>query len=275
MYMDIGTNGEIVIGNSEWLITASCSAGPAFEGSGIKHGMRATTGAVEDFRINPVNYEPMIITIGRVKPKGICGSGLISIVAELLEAGVIDQGGKFNANLSTERVRIGGDWYEYVLAWADDNQVAKDIVITEADLDNILRAKAAMYAGCVTLLEGAGLKTSDLEQVIIAGAFGNFIDLKRSIAVGLLPELPLDKFLFIGNGSLLGAQVLCLCREMIDDAENIAKMMTNVELSEYHPFMDKYVAALFLPHTNEAEFPKTNHWLACLQRHKPYRSMNG
>ena len=131
-----------------------------------------------------------------------------------------------------------------------------------------MRAKAAIYAGCVTLLEGAGLKTSDLEQVIIAGAFGNFIDLQRSIAIGLLPELPLGKFLFIGNGSLLGAQALCLCKEMIDDAEDIAKMMTNVELSEHHPFMEKYVAALFLPHTDEAEFPETSRWLAALRERK-------
>lgn len=268
LYMDVGTNGEIVIGNSEWLMTASCSAGPAFEGSGIKHGMRATTGAIEDFRINPVSYEPMIITTGRVKPKGICGSGLISILAELLEAAVVDRGGKFNTNLPTKRVRNGVAGYEYVLVWADDTQIQKDIVITEADIENILRAKAAIYAGCVTLLETAGLKTSDLEQVVIAGAFGNFIDLKRSIAIGVLPELPLDRFLFVGNGSLLGAQALCLCKGMIDDAENIAKMMTNVELSEHHPFMERYVAALFLPHTNEAEFPETSHWLAGLQKRR-------
>jgi len=273
LYMDIGTNGEVVIGNSEWLITASCSAGPAFEGSGIHHGMRATTGAVEDFRINPVTYEPMIITIGRVKPKGICGSGLINVMAELFEAQVIDRSGKFNANLPTNRIRKGEYGDEYVLAWANDTQINQDIVITEPDIDNLIRAKAAMYAGCAALLESTGLKASDLHQIIITGAFGNFIDLERSILIGLLPELPLEKFLFIGNGSLLGATAICFCRNMVDDAERIAKMMTNVELTEYHPFMEKYIAALFLPHTNEAEFPKMNKRLAALQQPKLMRGV--
>ena len=273
LYMDIGTNGEVVIGNSEWLITASCSAGPAFEGSGIHHGMRATTGAVEDFRINPVTYEPMIITIGRVKPKGICGSGLINVMAELFEAQVIDRSGKFNANLPTNRIRKGEYGDEYVLAWANDTQINQDIVITEPDIDNLIRAKAAMYAGCAALLESTGLKASDLHQIIITGAFGNFIDLERSILIGLLPELPLEKFLFIGNGSLLGATSICFCRNMVDDAEKIAKMMTNVELTEYHPFMEKYIAALFLPHTNEAEFPKMNKRLATLQQPKLMRGV--
>lgn len=273
LYMDIGTNGEVVIGNSEWLITASCSAGPAFEGSGIHHGMRATTGAVEDFRINPVTYEPMIITIGRVKPKGICGSGLINVMAELFEAQVIDRSGKFNANLPTNRIRKGEYGDEYVLAWANDTQINQDIVITEPDIDNLIRAKAAMYAGCAALLESTGLKASDLHQIIITGAFGNFIDLERSILIGLLPELPLEKFLFIGNGSLLGATAICFCRNMVDDAERIAKMMTNVELTEYHPFMEKYIAALFLPHTNEAEFPKMNKRLATLQQPKLMRGV--
>ncbi len=265
LYIDIGTNGEVVVGNSEWLITASCSAGPAFEGGGIRYGMRATTAAIEDFGINPVNYEPMIITIGRVKPKGICGSALISIVAELFEAQVIDRNGKFNEDLPTKRVRKGVDGYEYILAWANDTQINQDIVITEADIDNLIRAKAALYAGCSSLLDSAGLKTSDINQVIIAGAFGNFIDLERAIVVGLLPELPLEKFLFIGNGSLLGAKAICFCKQIMSDAERVAKTMTNVELSEYPPFMEKYMAALFLPHTDETQFPNTNRRLAALQ----------
>ena len=120
LYIDIGTNGEIVIGNSEWMVTAACSAGPAFEGGGIKHGMRATTGALEDFRIDPVSYEPMLLTIGMVKPKGICGSGLINMVAEFLEAGVITPNGKFNTDLPTRRIRPGPDGMEYVLAYAGE-----------------------------------------------------------------------------------------------------------------------------------------------------------
>lgn len=255
LYIDIGTNGEIVIGNSEWLITAACSAGPAFEGGGIKHGLRATWGAIEDFRLDPQTLEPMLLTIGRVKPKGICGSGLINIVAELLQAGVISPKGKFNTDLPTKRLRSGPDGWEYVLAFKEITATGEDIVITEVDIDNLIRAKAAMYAGYVTLLQSVGLAIANLEQVVIAGAFGSFIDVERAIAIGLLPELPLERFLFIGNGSLLGARLVSFCNEMLDDAERIARMMTNIELSEHPAFMDNYVAALFLPHTNETEFP--------------------
>jgi uncharacterized 2Fe-2S/4Fe-4S cluster protein (DUF4445 family) len=255
LYIDIGTNGEIVIGNSEWMVTAACSAGPAFEGGGIKHGMRATLGAVEDFRLNPVTFEPMLLTIGMVKPKGICGSGLINMVAEFLEAGVISPNGKFNLDLPTPRIRRGPDGMEYVLAYAQDSAIGADIVITEVDIDNLIRTKAAMYAGYVTLLQSVGLSIGNLEQVVIAGAFGSFIDVERAITIGLLPELPLDRFLFIGNGSLLGARLISFCNEMLDDGERICRMMTNVELSESPSFMDNYVAAMFLPHTNLGEFP--------------------
>ncbi len=255
LYIDIGTNGEIVIGNSEWMVTAACSAGPAFEGGGIKHGMRATSGAIEDFRINPQNFEPMLLTIGMVKPRGICGSGLINMVAEFLEAGVISPNGKFNTDLPTRRIRPGPDGMEYVLAFAPDSATGEDLSITEVDIDNLMRAKAAMYAGYVTLLQSVGLSIQNLEQVVIAGAFGSFIDVERAVTIGLLPELPFERFLFIGNGSLLGARLISFCNETLDDAERIARMMTNVELSENPSFMDNYVAALFLPHTHVEEFP--------------------
>jgi uncharacterized 2Fe-2S/4Fe-4S cluster protein (DUF4445 family) len=262
LYIDIGTNGEIVIGNSDWMVTAACSAGPAFEGGGIKHGMRATTGALEDFRIDPVSLEPMLLTIGMVKPKGICGSGLINMIAEFLEAGVITPKGKFNTDLPSRRIRRGSDGYEYVLAYAAETATGSDLVITEVDIDNLMRAKAAMYAGYVTLLQSVGLSISSLEQVVIAGAFGSFIDLERAITIGLLPELPLDRFLFIGNGSLLGARLISFCNEMLDDGERVCRMMTNVELSENPAFMDNYMAALFLPHTNGGEFPGVSARLA-------------
>ena len=262
LYIDIGTNGEIVIGNSEWLVTAACSAGPAFEGGGIKHGMRATSGAIEDFRIHPQTFEPMLLTIGMVKPKGICGSGLINMVAEFLEAEMISPNGKFNTDLPSQRIRPGPDGMEYVLAYREDTATGADIVITEVDIDNLMRAKAAMYAGYVTLLQSVGLSVGNLEQVVIAGAFGSFIDVERAITIGLLPELPLDRFLFIGNGSLLGARLISFCNEILDDGERISRMMTNIELSESPAFMDNYVAAMFLPHTNSAEFPGVNQRLA-------------
>jgi uncharacterized 2Fe-2S/4Fe-4S cluster protein (DUF4445 family) len=237
------------------MVTASCSAGPAFEGGGIKHGMVATQGAIENFTINPSTLEPKIGTIGGVKPKGICGSGLINIVAKLLEAGVIGQNGKFNPDLPTKRIRQGADGNEYVLAWAPETQIGKDIVITEVDIDNLTRAKGAVYAGCQTLTRSVGITCSVLEQVIIAGAFGSHINIENAITIGLLPDLPRDKFIFIGNGSLLGARLTSFSTDLLDDAQRVANMMTNIELSENVDFMNNYVAALFLPHTHADEFP--------------------
>jgi uncharacterized 2Fe-2S/4Fe-4S cluster protein (DUF4445 family) len=262
LFMDIGTNGEIVIGNSDWLVTASCSAGPAFEGGGIKHGIVASEGAIEEFSINPSTLEPEIGTIGGAKPKGICGSGLINIVAGLLEARVIAPNGKFNPDLPTKRVRRGSDGYEYVLAWAQDTQTGKDIVITEVDIDNLMRAKAAMYAGCQTLSKSVGLGGCEFEQVIIAGAFGSHINIERAITIGLLPDLPPERFVFIGNGSLLGARLTSFSTDLLDDARRVAQMMTNFELSENVEFMNNYMAALFLPHTDANAFPRVSKRLA-------------
>lgn len=254
-YIDIGTNGQIVVGNSEWMVTAACSAGPAFEGGDIKFGMIATNGAIEACEINPETLEPVTGTIGEEKPRGICGSGLINTVASLLEAGIIGQNGHFQTEVKNDRVRQGSDGYEYVLAWASETQVDKDIVITELDIDNLMRAKAAMYAGFQTLIKGVGLTRDDVEQVIIAGGFGNYVDIDRAITIGLLPDLPRDRFVFIGNGSLMGARLACFSTDIIDDVRRVAKIMTNFELSENNDFMNNYMAAMFLPHTDVQEFP--------------------
>ncbi|MBL7126220.1 MAG: DUF4445 domain-containing protein [Dehalococcoidales bacterium] len=261
-FMDIGTNGEIVVGSSDWMVTASCSAGPAFEGGGVKHGIIAAEGAIEDVKINPSNFEPKIGTIGNARPKGICGSGLINTVAEMLETGVIGQNGKFNQDLATRRVREGADGYEYILARSAETQTGSDIVITEVDIDNLMRAKAAMYAGCQTLSKSVGIECCNFDRVIIAGAFGSHIDIKRAITIGLLPELPEKRFIFIGNGSLLGARLTSFSTDLLDDARRVAQMMTNFELSENVDFMNNYVAALFLPHTNAKEFPAVSKRLA-------------
>ena len=268
-FMDVGTNGEIVVGNSDWMVTASCSAGPAFEGGGVKHGIIAAEGAIEDVKINPATFEPKIGTIGNARPKGICGSGLINTVAEMLETGVIGQNGKFNQDLSTRRVREGADGYEYVLARAAETQTGSDIVITEIDIDNLMRAKAAMYAGCQTLSKSVGIECCNFDQVIIAGAFGSHIDIKRAITIGLLPELPEERFIFIGNGSLLGARLTSFSTDLLDDARRVAQMMTNFELSENVDFMNNYVAALFLPHTNTGEFPAVSKRLAGRSNNNP------
>jgi len=254
-YMDIGTNGEIVVGNSDWMVTASCSAGPAFEGGGIKHGMVATTGAIEDFEVGSATSEPSIETIGKAKPRGICGSGLINIVAGMLLAGIIEQNGKFNTNLRTKRIRESKDGYEYVLAWANETETGKDIVVTEVDIDNLIRAKAAMYAGCQTLTKSVGIDCCDFEQVIIAGNFGSSLDIEKAITIGLLPDIPRDRFTFVGNGSLTGARLTSFSTDILDDARRVARMMTNFELSENVDFMNNYIAAIFLPHTSTDAFP--------------------
>lgn len=255
LFIDIGTNGEIVVGNKDWMVCTACSAGPAFEGGGIKYGMRASHGAIENFHIHPETYDPMIVTIGRIKPSGICGSGLISIVSELLEARVIDQQGKFNRNLDQPRIREGVDGWEYVLAWSQDSLLGEDIVITEVDLDNLMRAKGAMYAGYQTILSSVGLGFGDLDRVILAGNFGAFIDLERAICIGLLPDIDRDRFYYLGNASMLGCQISLTDVKRFRERVQVRQLITNMELSENPEFMTFYMASLFLPHTDMSLFP--------------------
>jgi uncharacterized 2Fe-2S/4Fe-4S cluster protein (DUF4445 family) len=255
LYIDIGTNAEIVIGNKDWLVCAACSAGPAFEGGGIQFGMRAAKGAIEDFSIDPYTLEPMNLTIGNVRPKGICGSGLINIVANLFETGIIDNLGKFKRNLDSNRIRQRDGVFEYVLAWENVTQIDRDIVITETDIGNLIRAKGAIYSGCQTLLDAIGLSITDLDCIILAGGFGSHVDIERAMTIGLLPEIDPDKIIYIGNGSLMGARMSSLTNRIRKDVVQTMRKMTNFELSETPSFMDHYIAALFLPHTNIDLFP--------------------
>jgi uncharacterized 2Fe-2S/4Fe-4S cluster protein (DUF4445 family) len=256
LFMDIGTNAEIVIGNKDWMACAACSAGPAFEGGGIKFGMRAAKGAIEDFSIDLISFEPMLMTIGNVRPRGICGSGLITTVAVLFELGVIDSRGKYNRDLNTPRIREKEGIYEYVLAWQDDTQLDRDIALTEIDIENLIRAKGAIYSGCMTLLGEVGLTITDVEHIILAGGFGSYVDLEKAMVIGLLPEMDPDKITFIGNGSLMGAKMSSLTNRIRQDVAAVTKQMTNFELSETVSYMDHYIGALFLPHTDIDLFPK-------------------
>jgi len=256
LFIDIGTNAEIVIGNKDWLACAACSAGPAFEGGGVKFGMRAAKGAIEDFLLDPVSLEPMILTIGNVRAKGICGSGLINMVALMFEMGVIDSGGKFNRDLNTNRIRENEGGHEFVVAWADETRVNRDIALTENDIENLIRAKGAIFSGCQTLLEEVGLTLNDIEQVILAGGFGSFVDLEKAITIGLLPEIDPEKIIYVGNGSLMGCKMSSLSNHIRRDVADVIKRMTNFELSETPSYMNHYMAALFLPHTDMKLFPK-------------------
>ena len=256
LFMDIGTNAEIVIGNKDWLACAACSAGPAFEGGGIQFGMRAAKGAIEDFSVNPITLEPMNITIGNIRPRGICGSGLIIMVATMFEMGIIDNQGKFNRDLKTQRIRETDGVWEYVIAWKEDTQIDRDIVLTEIDIENLIRAKGAIYSGAQTLLGEVGMDIKMIERIILAGGFGSYVDLEKAMTIGLLPEIDLDRVTFIGNSSLMGARMSALSNHIRMDVVEVTKKMTNFELSETASYMDNYVAALFLPHTDMNKFPK-------------------
>ncbi len=255
LFIDIGTNGEIVLGNQDWMACAACSAGPAFEGGGIKFGMRATVGAVEVVHIHPVTFEPMALTIGGKKAKGICGSGIISLLAGLFMTGVLDRQGKYRHGLDTPRVRPGSDGWEYVVVEKEATSIGQDIVFTEADVENLVRAKGAMFAGYLTLLESVGMAIEDLERVILAGNFGSYLDLDQAIIIGLLPDIPRDRFFFAGNSSLTGARAAAISWPRFQEMKRVAQMMTHFDLSDNPRFMDNYVSCLFLPHTDLGLFP--------------------
>jgi len=218
--------------------------------------MRATMGAIEEVWINTNTCEPTYRTIGDVPPQGICGSGIISLLAEMFVTGVLDKAGKINLDLDTHRVRKGEHGPEYVIAWKEETRrKEEDIVITEVDTSNLLRAKAAIYAGFSVLVRSVGLQLADVEQVLIGGAFGKYIDVEKAVQIGLLPDMPWNRFHFLGNTSALGAYTALLCPDLRQEVVEIAKKMTYLELSADNTFYDEFTKALFLPHTDMAAFP--------------------
>ena len=255
LFIDVGTNGEIVLGNRDWLITCACSAGPAFEGSGVRHGMRATAGAIEEVWIDARTYEPTCQTIGNLPARGICGSGMIGLLAEMFITGIIDKAGKIRRDLPTPRVRVGDHGGEYVVVWANQSGIGTDIVINEVDIENLLRTKGAIYAGFSVLVRSVGVELADVEQVFIAGAFGQYINIEKAIQIGLLPDMPWDRFHYLGNTSALGAFYALVSRPMRRQVVQIARKMTYLELSADNSFYDQFMSALFLPHTDLTAFP--------------------
>jgi len=255
LFMDIGTNGEIVLGDRDWLVTCACSAGPAFEGAGVKDGMRATRGAIEEVWIDNHTFEPTLRIIGDEKARGICGSGLISLIAEMFLTGVIDKGGFFNSDLPTERIRRVESGWEYVLAWADETWHGKDITITRVDVDNLIRAKAAIYAGINVLADSVGVPMEAVTNVLIGGSFGKYINIEKAIQIGLLPDMPWESFQFLGNTAVLGAYHALLKQNSQKLIDEIAGRMTYIELSADNTFYEAFTSALFLPHTDSNRFP--------------------
>jgi uncharacterized 2Fe-2S/4Fe-4S cluster protein (DUF4445 family) len=237
------------------MVSCACSAGPAFEGAGVVDGMRATQGAIEEVWVHSATLEPTYRVIGGARPRGICGSGLISLLSELFVTGAIDHGGSFKLDLGSPRIRQGEHGPEYVLAWAADTEHGRDISLTKVDIDNLMRAKAAIYAGFSVLATSVGVELSDVQQVLVGGAFGKYINVEKAVQIGLLPDLPWDRFHFLGNTAVLGATWALLSSQARQQVVEIADRMTYVELSADNAFYDAFTAALFLPHTEIERFP--------------------
>ena len=255
LFMDIGTNGEIVIGNADWMVGCACSAGPAFEGSGIKCGMRAAAGAIEHLEIGADLDTLRYKVIGDGKPAGICGSGLICMVGELFLRGIVDQAGHFEGSGSSPRLVQTDSGLAFLVERASATASGEDLIITEADIGNLIRTKAAIYAACALVLQNVGLTWDAIARVYIAGGFGRFLNISDAILIGMLPDLPQARFRYIGNAALTGAYVALLSaehRRMLDD---IAAKITYVDLSSDTRYMDSYVQAMFLPHTDLTQFP--------------------
>jgi uncharacterized 2Fe-2S/4Fe-4S cluster protein (DUF4445 family) len=255
LFIDIGTNGELVLGNSEWMMTCSCSAGPAFEGSGVKCGMRAMEGAINLVSIDEDSLRPTVGTIGNMTPLGICGTGLISALREMQLTGVIDRAGHMVLKEGIHRLRETEDGKEYVLAYEGEYGNEQIISIFENDVQNLLRAKAAIFAGIRIMLDNVQLPIQAIKRVYIAGGFGSSIDIGSAIDIGLLPDMPLKLFSYVGNSSLQGALTVLLDCQAIEKSRLIASRMTYLELSMGNRFMEEFVSALFLPHTDLSLFP--------------------
>jgi uncharacterized 2Fe-2S/4Fe-4S cluster protein (DUF4445 family) len=260
LLIDIGTNGEVVLGSKEFLVACAASAGPAFEGSGVSCGMRASRGAIQKVSIGPRGLEVKYSTIGDEKPKGICGSGYIDIIAGLLRLGLIDKSGKIK-DAGSPRIRQGETGNEFVIAPKEECDYGSDIVITDADIENLKRAKAAIYSASAVLLRHMGVELKQVKKIFIAGGFGTYLDMANAITIGLLPDLDKSRFLFVGNSSLAGSRMILLSDEAMKKVDDIARKITYFELSVDAHYMDEYMAALFFPHTDLSRFPSVR-WAA-------------
>jgi len=255
LFIDVGTNGEIVLGNKDWLMTASCSAGPAFEGGGVRWGMRAEEGAIEKVSIDPGTLEATVSTVAGQPPRGICGSGMIDLLAEMLFAGIIDQSGKFKIDAGHTRIVQNRDEVAYVVEFAENTAMNEDIIFTESDIKNLILSKGAVYAGFTVLLNQAGLDFSMLDRILITGGFGQYLDIEKAVTIGLLPDIDRKKFKYLGNSSVAGAYMALLSEDYRKEALQISNNMTYIDFSSNNQFMDEFTSALFLPHTNIGAFP--------------------
>ena len=255
LFIDLGTNGEIVFGNRDFMVSCACSAGPAFEGGDISCGMRATDGAIESCVIDPETMEPTFGIIGEPgqKPVGLCGSGIIDTIAELFHAGILNSKGIF----VREGKRVAHDRHgcgRYILATPEESATGREVALNEVDIDNFIRAKGAIYSAIDTLLAAMDMDESVIESFYVAGGIGSGINMRNAVRIGMFPNVPLELFHYIGNSSLAGAYTMALSDEANDRVEQVARNMTYMELSTHPGYMDAFVAACFLPHTDAARF---------------------
>ncbi len=254
LFIDLGTNGELVFGNNEFLMSCACSAGPAFEGGDISCGMRATDGAIDACTIDAETMEPSYTVIGGESPVGICGSGIIDIIAELFRTGIINGKGKFSRE--GRRVRYDENGMgSYVIAFREETGHVRDVEINEVDIDAFIRAKGAIFSATMTMLNSMGMDPSVLGHVYVAGGIGSGINMKNAVTIGMLPDIPEEMFSYIGNSSLSGAYAMLISDPAREKVDELARSMTYLELSTEPGYMDEFVAACFLPHTNASLFP--------------------
>ena len=258
LFIDLGTNGEIVYGNRDFLMSCACSAGPAFEGGDISCGMRATDGAVEACVIDKDTMEPTLTIVGDAGQKcvGICGSGIIDIISELFRCGIINAKGLF----VREGARVKRDQHgmgRYVIATAEESETGREVSINEVDIDNFIRAKGAIFSAIDTLLQSVDMTIDMIDHVYVAGGIGSGINMKNAVNIGMLPDVELEKFSYIGNSSLSGAYAMVISDQANEKCAEVAANMTYLELSTYPGYMDSFVAACFIPHTDRNLFPNS------------------
>ncbi len=255
MLVDVGTNAEVVLGSSEWLLACAGAAGPALEGGVFERGMQACAGAIDRVRIDPKTLEPAWTVIGGAKPKGVCGSGLIDLVAEMFASGILTVQGRFNRTKKSPRFRQTPDGIAYALAFASESADGREILVSELDIGVFLKSKAAMYTILSVITAKVGLKFEDIDRIFIAGNFGNRIDPEMAVRIGMIPDLPPIAFRAIGNSSLLGSSMLLLDRTLLEEADEVRRKITYIELNVNMELMNEFRGALFLPHTNRRLFP--------------------
>ena len=258
LFIDLGTNGEIVFGNRDFLMSCACSAGPAFEGGDISCGMRATDGAIEACTIDNATMEPTLSIVGDPGQKavGICGSGIIDIISELYRCRIINAKGLF----IREGSRIKRDSHgmgRYVIATAEESETSREVSINEVDIDNFIRAKGAIFSAIDTLLKSVDMTPECIDRVYVAGGIGSGINMKNAVNIGMFPDVELERFQYIGNSSLSGAYAMVMSDDAIAKTAEVAANMTYLELSTHPGYMDAFVAACFIPHTDRSLFPNS------------------